>query len=66
MNLLSLNINDCAVIKENTNKKLLEMGLVKGAKIQYLHKSLFNFPRIFKVRDFLVALGKNECINVYI
>ena len=66
MTLIDLEINQIATIHTSNSRRLLEMGLGKGTTIQYLQKSPFDFPRIFKVRNFLVALNENECNMVLI
>ena len=53
--------------EEELERRLLELGLVEGARIELLHEGLFGHdPIAIKVDDMRVALRRHEASNLTI
>ena len=46
--------------------KLLNMGITPGVKIEFIRKSIFGDPLAFRVRDYIIALRKEEASKIII
>ncbi len=69
MKLSDLKPGDKAVVVSSIAKgevgvRLVEMGLVKGAKLKFLRKAPLGDPVEIQMKGFLLALRKNEAENV--
>ena len=47
-------------------RRLLDMGLVKGAYIEVVRKAPLGDPMEFLVKGYNLSLRKEECDNVYV
>lgn len=50
----------------NIKRRLLDLGLVKGASIKPVLISPSNDPRAFEVRGTLIAIRKENAENIFI
>jgi len=49
-----------------TKKRLLDMGLVKGAEITVIRKAPLGDPIEFLLKGYNLSLRRKECDNVYV
>ena len=47
-------------------RRLLDMGLIRGAEIEMVRKSPLGDPLEFLVKGYNLSLRKKECENVYV
>ena len=47
-------------------RRLLDMGLIRGAEIEMVRKSPLGDPLEFLVKGYNLSLRKRECENVYV
>ena len=47
-------------------RRLLDMGLIRGTKIEMVRKSPLGDPLEFLVKGYNLSLRKAECENVYV
>ena len=47
-------------------RRLLDMGLIRGADIEMVRKSPLGDPLEFLVKGYNLSLRKRECENVYV
>ncbi len=50
----------------NLRRRLLDMGLVRGAEVVMVRKSPLGDPIEFQVKGYNLSLRKRECENVYV
>ena len=66
---LPLNTNgyiECINCKENIKRRLLDLGLVKGAEIKPVLVSVSKDPRAFEIRGSLIAIRKENAKEICI
>ena len=51
---------------KNTKNKLLRLGVVEGIKVIAIRKALFNGPIQIKVRDFYLAIRKQDADKIIV
>ena len=69
MELSNLKIGKVAIILKLDNdkiirEKLMKLGLIKGAKIVVVRKTIFGGPIQIKVRNFYLAIRKSEAKKI--
>ena len=47
-------------------RRLMDMGLIRGAEIELVRKSPLGDPLEFLVKGYNLSLRKRECENVYV
>ena len=47
-------------------RRLLDMGLVRGAEIEMVRKSPLGDPLEFSVKGYNLSLRKKECENIFV
>ncbi len=58
--IVSLNNN------QKTKNKLLRLGVVEGVKVKAVRKAVFNGPIQIKVRDFCLAIRKQDADKIIV
>lgn len=71
INLNELKLNECGTIKEvkcegSIKRRLLDLGLVKGTKINPVLVSPSKDPRAFEIRGSLIAIRKEDAENIIV
>ena len=69
MYLSDMNVGDKAVVKkliadENIKRRLLDIGLINGTKVECVLKSPFNDPMAYLIRGAIIAIRKNDCDKI--
>lgn len=67
--LCCVNENVVCVIYSITGQnkcRLLEMGFIRGAEIKIIRKSVMNGPLEIQIRNFKIALRKEEAANILV
>ena len=52
--------------KVKTKNRLLRLGVVEGANVKSIRKALFNGPIQIKIKDFCLAIRKDEANNIIV
>ena len=71
MNLYNLSDGQSAriVLLNNANKtknRLLRLGVIEGVRVVAIRKALFNGPIQIKIRDFCLALRKQDAEKIIV
>lgn len=69
--LCSLGEGECAVVdhiktESSLRRRLLDIGIVSGTKIQCLQKSVFGDPTAYLIRDTVIAIRKDDAKYIII
>ncbi len=69
MFLSDLKVGDKAIIKkmvtnENIKRRLLDLGLIEGTKIECVLKSFCNDPLAYIIRGAVIAIRKSDSSNI--
>ena len=51
---------------KNTKNRLLRLGVIEGIKVRAIRKALFNGPIQIKVRDFYLAIRKQDADKIIV
>lgn len=46
------------------SRRLVDLGFVPGAEVELEHKSLFSWPRAFRLHGYRLALRRDEAARV--
>lgn len=70
-NLSNLQVGDCAKVVRilpcsALRRRLQDIGLVEGAAVKCLHKSPAGDPVAFYIRGAVIALRKEDSINILV
>ena len=49
-----------------TKNRLLRLGVIEGARVKAIRKALFNGPIQIKIRDFCLALRKQDADKIIV
>lgn len=71
MSLSDINVGDKVIIKkviasENIKRRLLDIGLIEGTKVECVLKSFFNDPIAYLIRGAVIAIRKDDSKNIMV
>ncbi len=71
MNLNDLNTGDCAIIttlntEGNMRRRLLDIGLTSGTRVECVGRSVLDDPIAFLIRGAVIAIRSEDCANILI
>lgn len=69
MFLCDMKVGDKAIVKkvktnDNIKRRLLDIGLIEGTKIECLLKSPLNDPTAYLIRGAIIAIRKDDCKDI--
>lgn len=69
MFLCDMKIGDKAIVKkgetnENIKRRLLDIGLIEGTKVECLLKSPLQDPTAYLIRGAIIAIRKDDCKEI--
>jgi Fe2+ transport system protein FeoA len=44
----------------------MELGFLNSVKIEFINKSIFGYPKLFKIRNRFIALSEELCSNIVV
>ena len=71
MTLSDMKIGDSGIVasvnaSDNIKRRLLDIGLIKGTKVECVLKSPFNDPVAYLIRGTIIALRKEDSKNIVV
>jgi len=71
MTLSDIKIGDVAVVKkinaaDDIKRRLLDIGLIEGTKVDCILKSFFNDPIAYLIRGTVIAIRKEDSNNILV
>ncbi|CAH2214730.1 FeoA family protein [Tepidibacter aestuarii] len=69
--LKDLDIDKKCIVLELLNqgisrRRMLDLGIVPGASIEVIRKSPLGEPKLYKIKGALIALRKEETVNILV
>ncbi len=69
MFLCDMKVGDKAIVKkvqtnDSIKRRLLDIGLIEGTKIECLLKSPLNDPTAYLIRGAIIAIRKDDCKDI--
>jgi len=71
MSLSDINVGDKVIIKkinskENIKRRLLDIGLIEGTKVECVLKSIFKDPLAYLIRGAVIAIRKEDSKDILV
>lgn len=71
MSLSDIKVGDKVIIKkvnanDNIKRRLLDIGLIEGTKVECILKSFFNDPLAYLIRGTIIAIRKEDSDKILV